>query len=266
MSGPLEITASTELLTGLLSAAVPATALAHAARSAGALFAAGREAAVDPVYDRLLMVAHAEGVPPQASVLWSGPKLSAPSAACLNAARVAGAADDLLAPALFATLAIAEMAKLTPQQFLEAFTIGAEVSRRLAGALATPGARPFIAASAVGQFGATLSVCRALGLGRDIAASALGLSAVQVTGNAPPDAAAYRLSVGNAARVGIEAACIAKFGANGPQNGVVAIGLMLNTPQIETLLVGLGESWAGDGGIAAAPEKLLPRELLDLLA
>jgi hypothetical protein len=258
---------STELVTGLLSASLPAAALANAARAAGAIWEAGRKVGADLVVDGLLSLALADGLPPQATIISSGRRTSAPDAACLNATRAAGAEQDALAPSLFASLAVAEMLHLTARQFLEAFAIGAEVSRRLAGALASAEARSFIPAGAVGQFGATLSVCRAVNLDRITAASALGLAAVQVTGNAQPGTAAYRLSVGNAARVGVEAAWIAKFGANGPQNGVVVLGLMIGTPEIEALIADVGEGWRGGSATEiSAAINMLPQELRELLA
>jgi hypothetical protein len=248
---------STELLIDLLSVEVPPAALVGAAQSANAISKATRSAGDNAVFDGLLAMAHQDGLPRQASVFGFDSKTAASAAACLNAARVASTEADVVVPSLFASLAVAEMLQLTARQFLEAFAIGAEVSVRLAPALATSSARRFIPASAVGHLGATLSVCRALALDRTTTASALGLSSVQVTGNAVQGTPAYALSVGNAARVGVESAFIAKFGANGPQNAMVAISLMSNAPRLEDLLAGLGDGWTtgrfdGDGKAAVS--------------
>jgi|GEM_PF-5559665 len=268
MSGPLVMSASTAMLTSLLHAELAADALVDAARLANALWHTAGEHRSNAVTDGLFELALVDGLPPQATAIGHGAKISAPAAACFNAACAAGRDDDTLAPSLFASLAIAETQKLTARQFLEAFAIGAGVSRRLASALNVEGARRFIPASAVGQLGAALSVCRALDLDRGAASSALGLAAVQVTGNARRSDAAYTLSVGNAARVGVESALIAGFGANGPQNGVSAIGLMLNVPMLESAvddIVALTVGAASDARVAAALD-ILPTGLRELLA
>lgn len=264
MSGPIVVSASTSTLTGMLGAAVPAAAITAAVAIANRI--AAEPLANEPLLRGVLAGAATESSPGQGTVLHGGVRVATPIAALANGIAAAGSAEAVVVPAFAASLAAAEYAGASPQDWLAAFALGAEVSIRLARGLERSGTRAFVPASAVGQIGATLAVCRVLGLDAAVAAPAMGLAAIQVSGTAKAGTPEHALSVGNAARVAVEVAFIVRFGASGPLNAVETAGLMIAAPGLADELSGLGHSWlladsrSGDGELAPRLAALLQQE------
>src|SRR5690606_26338603 len=132
----------------------------------------------EPLLRGVLAGAATESSPGQGTVLHGGVRVATPIAALANGIAAAGSAEAVAAPAFAASLAAAEYADASPQDWLAAFALGAEVSIRLARGLERSGTRAFVPASAVGQIGATLAVCRVLGLDAAVAAPVMGLAAI----------------------------------------------------------------------------------------
>lgn len=174
-----------------------------------------------------VLVARHYAVPPEATLLWDGSKVSAEGAALANAALMhARTQDDTHFPAsthtgssvIPAALAIAEAEGRSGAEFLAAMVLGYEIAGRVGrdyDTLTTP--RGFRATSTYGPFGAAAAAARLMGLGPDQTAAALGYAANLAGGLGRTwieGTHEWRYHVGIAGRHGIFAARIAAGGAS----------------------------------------------------
>jgi 2-methylcitrate dehydratase PrpD len=262
MSGPTVPSASTIALTGMLAIAVPPSVLTAATRIANRLASGETPPTGYRLAEALIADATRAGAPGQATALAFDQRTSVPLAASINGITTASRSEEeVVIPALCASVAVAEHERATTAAWLFGFAIGAEVALRLARAWRRPGLRPFIPAGAVGQVGAALAASAILGLSEERAAPAIGLAAIQVSGVAPWGTAERLVAIGNAARVGVEAAYLGRAGTSGPLNAVETVGLMVAWPGLGDELVGLGERWimAADADVAETEAELDPR-------
>jgi 2-methylcitrate dehydratase PrpD len=201
----------------------------------------------------------AQGGRPDASILGSGFRVPAPSAALVNATAGHGfEMDDIHRDAIIhggslvfpAALALAEAeGSVSGTEFLCAVAAGYEVGLRV-GAAAGQGLllAGFHPQGTSGAFASAAAAARILRLGPVDARRALGIAGSLGAGlmAAQEGAMVKRLHAGHAARVGVEAALLARSGFSGIENVIeAAYGGFLSThspsPQTERLLSGLGE-------------------------
>jgi len=153
------------------------------------------------------------------------------------------------APVAAPAFALAQARNLSGRDLLTAFILGVEVECRIGNAV-SPGhyARGWHITSTCGVFGAAAACARLLGLGEEGIAHAIGIAASQSCGIVENlSSAAKNVSVGNAARNGLFSALLAEGGyaasataIEGPLGWARAMG---DTPDLEALTGGLGESW-----------------------
>jgi 2-methylcitrate dehydratase PrpD len=153
------------------------------------------------------------------------------------------------APVAAPVLALAQARGFSGRDAITAFILGVEVECRIGNAV-SPGhyARGWHITSTCGVFGAAAACAKLLELSADGIANAIGIAASQSAGiveNLPT--AAKNVSVGNAARNGLFAALLAAEGLDasaraieGPLGWARAMG---DTPDLERLVGGLGNSW-----------------------
>ncbi|HWL18447.1 MAG TPA: MmgE/PrpD family protein [Bradyrhizobium sp.] len=153
------------------------------------------------------------------------------------------------APVAAPVLALALARGLSGRDAITAVILGVEVECRIGNAV-SPGhyARGWHITSTCGVFGAAAACAKLLGLSAAGIKNAIGLAASQSAGiveNLPT--AAKNVSVGNAARNGMFAALLAAEGYDasaraieGPLGWARAMG---DTPDLDRLVSGLGESW-----------------------
>jgi 2-methylcitrate dehydratase PrpD len=203
----------------------------------------------------------AQGGTPEATVMGSPTRLPAASAAMVNG--VAAHAldfDDTHGPSVChasavvvpAALALAEAVGATGAEVLAAVIVGTEVVCVIG--MATPGefhARGFHPTSICGAFGAAAAAARILHLDRATTVSALGLVGSFASGLLAYVAEGTRtkpLHAGWAAQAGVQAALLARAGAEGPtsvldgRDGLYASHTGA-TPDLGPLLDELGRTW-----------------------
>jgi 2-methylcitrate dehydratase PrpD len=201
----------------------------------------------------------AGGGRPQSSILGTGLKVPAPGAALVNATAGHGfEMDDIHRDAIIhggslvfpAALALAEAeGGVSGSEFLCAVAAGYEVGLRV-GAAAGQGLllAGFHPQGTSGAFASAAAAARTLRLDPAAARHALGIAGSLGAGlmAAQEGAMVKRLHAGHAARVGVEAALLARSGFSGIEDVIeAAFGGFLSThsplPQTERLLSGLGE-------------------------
>jgi 2-methylcitrate dehydratase PrpD len=148
-----------------------------------------------------------------------------------------------------AALAAAEAADASGADFLTAFVAGSEAEYAV-GAAVTPSLydRGWWTTAVLGPIGACVAAARALGLGTDVIASALGLAIVGTGGaKASFGTDSKPLLAGRAAEMGVVSALLAARGAAGPLNALdhpSGFANLLNGGVFEAAEIdGLGTTW-----------------------
>jgi 2-methylcitrate dehydratase PrpD len=194
----------------------------------------------------------------QATIIGRTERIDALSAAFLNAAaaNVHDFCDTHLAtvihptaPVAPALLALAELRKVSGPDLLLAFILGNEVQARIGLAISPQHYnKGWHITSTCGAFGAAAGSGKLLGLTEGQLVSALGNASTQSSGlceclGTPAKSA----SVGNAARNGLWSALLAEKGFDGPAEPLAGrqgfYNAMGDTPDLERVTDGLGESW-----------------------
>ncbi|WP_375459453.1 MmgE/PrpD family protein [uncultured Enterovirga sp.] len=231
---------------------------------------------IDPAVEQLHDLLTSVSGPAEASVIGCSAKLDVLGASFLNAvsANVLDFDDTHMptiihpsAPVAPPLLALAERTRMPGRDLLAAFAVGVDVACRL-GASVSPGhyARGWHITTTCGVIGAAAASAKALGVGRDGIAHAIGIAACGSAGlveNLPNGA--KNVQVGNAARNGLFAALAAErgitaapFTLEGTGGWGAAFGVQ---PDRAVLLGGLGQRWelarnaykASPCGIVLAP-------------
>ncbi len=216
----------------------------------------------EPGIAELLRLATRWGGAPECDALLLGAKLPAPQAAALNASMAhALDFDDTLdhggsihpgAALLGATLAVAQLTGATGRDFVLAYTLGLDVSCRIA--LAATVDRGWHRTAAIGVFGAAAAAGKLIGLDETRMLHALGIAYSQAAGNRQcivDGALTKRLQAGQAASSGVFAALLAQDGFTGATN--IFAGKFGFYPlyqpggaEIAKLTEGLGTAYRGD--------------------
>ena len=233
------------------------SALRHMLDGFGTAIAARRDHVVDPA----VVVATALGGPPEATVLGSRGKVSAPAAAFANGALVhgldfddthAGGLVHATAAVLPAALAVGEQQGASGSDVLAAAVVGYEIVCRIA--MASPHgfhARGLHATGVAGVFSAAAVTARLLGFNAATAAQAFGIAGSSSAGLLEflsTGASTKQLHPGSASLNGILAARLAAAGATGPvtvlegPHGIYAT-MSARPVDLAAITVGLGHSW-----------------------
>lgn len=163
--------------------------------------------------------------PPQATVIGSGKRLDAPSAAALNTmanfvhsyndTHLATVAHPAGAPTA-AVLALAEAQRVTGEDAVLALVLGIEIACRLANVIAAPPAQCHVGLSTHGVtnvIGTAVAAGKLLGLDEDRMVWAIGLAVTQAAGlRTAHGSMASKLIGGMAARAGLMSAFLAAEG------------------------------------------------------
>ena len=240
-----------------LPAEVTAAARAHLLDGVGCLVAAARTRAATEA----VTVARGLGGPPEATLIGTQERLSAPAAAFANGTLVhaldfddthAGGLVHASAVVLPAVFAISEQTGANGEETLAAAVVGYEAICRIG--MASPHgfhARGLHATKVAGVFAAALVTSRLLGLDKACTANALGIAGSSAGGLLEflaTGASTKQLHPGAAAMSGIIAARLAAAGATGPDTvfeGVHGIyAAMSARPSFpDSIVDGLGSRW-----------------------
>ncbi|MEU5988693.1 MmgE/PrpD family protein [Spirillospora sp. NPDC047418] len=236
---------------------VDAAATRHLLDGFGTALGALRTGAAAPAIE----VARGLGGPPEAAVLGTGERLSAPAAALANGTLVhaldfddthAGGLVHATAVVLPAAFAVGQQTGASGREILTAAVAGYETACRVAAA-APHGfhARGLHATMVAGVFSSALITARLLGLDEERTAGALGIAGSQAGGLLAflgTGASTKQLHPGFASQSGIIAARLAAAGATGPEtvfdgpHGVFD-ALSGRPADPASIVAGLGERW-----------------------
>jgi 2-methylcitrate dehydratase PrpD len=238
--------------------AVRHAACRHLLDGLGTALAAARRRAAEPA----VAVATGLGGPPEATVLGSGTRISAPAAALANGTLVHALDFDdthavglvhATAAVLPAALAVGEQVGASGEEVLTAAVAGYEVVCRLAAAAPHAfHARGLHATSVCGVLAAAAVTGRLSGLDTDRLTDALGIAGSSAGGLLEflhTGAATKQLHPGLAGSAGILAARLAAAGATGPdtvlEGGYGLYAALAGRPDADaaSVLDGLGERW-----------------------
>lgn len=240
------------------SADLPPHVAAMARRSLLNMFATAIVGCEDPAIVACRTVLTRFSGAPDATVIGSGQRFDAPTAAFLNAASAnVFDFDDTHIPTIIhptapvapALLALAETRKVSGRDFLAALGIGIEVECRLGNALHPHHyRRGWHITATCGIFGAALAAGRLLDLSQQQLVWALAIAAGQSAGMVELlGTHAKSVAVGNAARNGLLAALMAEAGVSGPPAPLEGergfLRLYGEGPVSPGVIKALGERW-----------------------
>ena len=153
-------------------------------------------------------------------------------------------------PVLAVVLARSEWLASSPAESMAAFTIGCEVSCRVADAVSPEHyRRGWHITASCGVFGAAAAAARLLGLDARQVVWAFGNASAQASGTVETlGTMAKSIGVGNAARAGLLAALMAREGVAGPSTPLEGrlgyLSLVTDAPRLSALTDGLGSTWS----------------------
>ncbi len=213
---------------------------------------------VEPVGQKVASLVASLGGSPQATVLVTGSRTSAPQAALANGAMAHALDYDDTSPTMLghpsvalvpAILALGEMGEASGRDVIAGYVLGFEVQARLGAAL-NPGLcdAGWHSTDVLGSLGAAAAGAKVLGLTPEETAMALGLSAAQAGGflHASVGTMLKPVQAGLAARNGVLACMMARDGFTAPQDifesekGFCNLFKGEGTPHIEKIVQGLG--------------------------
>lgn len=239
--------------------AIPGPVRDLAQRSVTSALAAGIAGSRDPDAAAILRVLARLSAGPQAGVIAGGPRLDVTRAAFANAMLFnlldfddthAGSILHPTAPVLGAVMALSEGLGSAPAEAMAAFTLGCEVSCRLADGVSPEHyRRGWHITATLGALGAALASARLLGLDAERSLWALGNATAQASGTVETlGTMAKSVGVGNAAQAGVLAALMAAEGVAGPQTPLEGqrgyLSLVTDRVALAALTAGLGQDWS----------------------
>ncbi|AXF04103.1 MmgE/PrpD family protein [Paraburkholderia hospita] len=237
---------------------LPANVRNEAKRSLVNYFAVALAGSHDPTLDKAVNVYQRFRADENASIVGRSERTDMLNAAALNAmsANVYDFDDTHIptiihptAPVAAALFALAESHAMSGEALLLAFVLGVEVECRIGNAVSPEHyQRGWHITSTCGVFGAAAAVAKALELGEQNIAWALGNASVQTGGLVETlGTMSKSISVGNAARNGLLSALLAEDGFSGPDAPIEGergfLRVTASQPDWSALTHDLGHEW-----------------------